>query len=83
MNDKKTLKALYGTHNPPIPTDNALLAQILSRAREFNSPLFTNATFITSLLALSFDDEVTPPLYTNLSMVVKWIIQSEQNAQLS
>lgn len=89
MNDKKALKALYGAHNHPIisphDTSNALLSQILQKAREFNSPLFSNSVFLQSLITI-YGDNKKNKIFENHNAIVEiieWIIESEYSAQLS
>lgn len=82
--NKKTLKALYGAHNPQIPPiENMLLSQVFDKARQFNSPLFSNITFLQSLLTLQFDDEIPFGFCNALREVIEWIAEAERSAQLS
>ncbi|MGX2984725.1 hypothetical protein ACWIWK_04540 [Helicobacter sp. 23-1048] len=89
MNDKKALKALYGAHNHQMvsthDTSNALLSQILQKAREFDSPLFGNVVFLQSLIAMYGDNE-TNRVFANhnaIAEIIEWIIETEHSAQMS
>lgn len=90
MNDKKALKALYGAHNHQIvsthDTSNALLSQILQKAREFDSPLFSNVIFLQSLIAIYGDNETNRAFenhHNAIAEIIEWIIETEHSAQLS
>ena len=89
MNDKKTLKALYGAHNHQIvsthDTSNALLSQILQKAREFDSPLFGNVVFLQSLIAMYGDNEIDRAFenHNTITEIIEWIIETEHSAQMS
>ena len=89
MNDKKTLKALYGAHNHQIvsthDTSNALLSQILQKAREFDSPLFGNVVFLQSLIAMYEDNEIDRAFenHNTITEIIEWIIETEHSAQMS
>lgn len=89
MNDKKALKALYGAHNHQIvsthDTSNALLSQILQKAREFDSPLFSNAIFLQSLITIYGDNETNRAFenHSAIAEIIEWIIETEHSAQLS
>ena len=89
MNDKKALKALYGAHNHQIvsthDTSNALLSQILQKAREFDSPLFSNVVFLQSLIAMYGDNEIDRAFenHNTIAEIIEWIIETEHSAQMS
>lgn len=73
-------------HNAPhvVASGKGAIAQsIISKAKEFGIPLFTNQVLVDSLLKFDVDEEVSSDLYCALVEVFIWLDQCEKKAQLS
>lgn len=73
-------------HNAPkvIASGKGAIAQsIISKAKEFDIPLFQNQVLVDSLLSLEVDEEVPSELYSALVEVFIWLNDCEKKAQLS
>ncbi|HIY43706.1 EscU/YscU/HrcU family type III secretion system export apparatus switch protein [uncultured Helicobacter sp.] len=73
-------------HNAPqvVASGKGAIAQsIISKAKEFNIPLFQNQVLVDSLLKFEVDEEVSSDLYSALVEVFIWLHECEKKAQLS
>lgn len=73
-------------HNAPqiIASGKGAIAQsIISKAQEFDIPLFSNPTLADSLLKFEVNEEVPSELYSALVEVFIWLNECEKKAQLS
>lgn len=73
-------------HNAPqiIASGKGAIAQsIISKAKEYNIPLFQNQILVDSLLKFEVDEEVPSELYSALVEVFIWLNECEKKAQLS
>lgn len=73
-------------HNAPqvVASGKGAIAQsIISKAKEFNIPLFQNQVLVDSLLKFEVDEEVSSDLYSVLVEVFIWLHECEKKAQLS
>lgn len=73
-------------HNAPqiIASGKGAIAQsIISKAKEYNIPLFQNQVLVDSLLKFEVDEEVPSELYSTLVEVFIWLNECEKKAQLS
>lgn len=85
---KKAVALAYNQaiHNAPqiIASGKGAIAQsIISKAKEYNIPLFQNQVLVDSLLKFEVDEEVPSELYSALVEVFIWLNECEKKAQLS
>lgn len=75
----------YADHAPKvIASGKGEIAQsIISKAKEWDIPLFQNQELVNSLINLEINKEVPPELYEALVSVFIWLKDCEEKAQLS
>ena len=61
----------------------AIAQAIITKAKEFDVPLFSNAALVDSLLGIEVDTQIPQELYDGVVEVFIWLSQIEQNAQAS
>lgn len=67
-----------------IASGRGLLAQnIITKAKDFNIPLFCNKNLVDSLLEIQINEEIPQILYDSVVEVFIWLSLLEKNAQVS
>ncbi len=61
----------------------AIAQAIISKAREFDIPIFANQALVDSLLNLEVDAQIPQELYNSVVEVFIWLSHIEQSAQMS
>ncbi len=62
---------------------NLIAQQIISKAKEFDIPIFCNEALVNSLVDLEIDSHIPQELYQGVVEVFIWLEGIQRNAQIS